>query len=284
MFSVYDNVLLPVNNAAGKSMRSPIRWAGSKRQTLPRLRECWGAGYSRYVEPFAGSASLFFEIEPRAAVLGDLNWELIAALRAIRRDVTLVLQCLRRLPKGERNYYAIRRQDPRNLSAPALAARFLYLNHFCFNGLYRTNLKGEFNVPYARPKNDSRIDEEGIVRAAATLKASELLHADFEQTLSQVQAGDFVFLDPPYVMDGRRVFREYLPGSFQPSDLARLKRALDHIHSIGASFVITYADSVESRKLLRKWNRSRLWVRRNIAGFASDRRGYYEMLATNIKL
>jgi DNA adenine methylase len=217
-------------------------------------------------------------------VLADLNWELITALRAIRRDVALVLECLRRLRKGERNYYAIRRQDPRNLSPSALAARFIYLNHFCFNGLYRTNLKGEFNVPYGRPKSGFPIDEHGIVRAAAALQASELLHADFEQTLSRVQGGDFVFLDPPYAMDGRRVFREYLPGSFQRCDLARLNRALDDIDSKGASFVITYADSNESRKLLRKWDRSRLWVRRNIAGFASDRRGYYEMLATNIKL
>jgi DNA adenine methylase len=185
---------------------------------------------------------------------------------------------------GERNYYAIRHQDPGGLSAPAVAARFLYLNHFCFNGLYRTNLKGEFNVLYGPPKNGSPIDEEPIVRAATALQATQLLYSDFEQTLLQVQADDFVFLDPPYAMDGRRVFREYSPGSFQRHDLARLQRALDDIDSRGASFVITYADSVESRKLLRKWNRSRLWVRRNIAGFASDRRGYYEMVASNIKL
>jgi DNA adenine methylase len=265
-------------------MKSPIRWAGSKRQTLPRLRELWSGGYHRYVEPFAGSASLFFDIEPRSAVLGDLNWELITALRAIRRDVELVLQAIRRLPTGKRSYYKIRRQDPASLSEPEIAARFLYLNHFCFNGLYRTNLNGKFNVPYGPPKNGSALDERGIVEASKALQATELLHADFDETLAQVQAGDFVFLDPPYAMGGRRVFREYLPGSFKGTDLPRLKRALETIDSRGASFVITYADSVESRKLLREWNRSRLWVRRNIAGFAADRRGYYEMLATNIQI
>jgi DNA adenine methylase len=266
------------------TMKSPIRWAGSKRQTLPKLRDLWGAGYTRYVEPFAGSASLFFDIEPQSAVLGDLNWELITALRSIRRDVELVLQCLRRIPLGEHNYYKVRGQDPTRLSPSELAARFLYLNHFCFNGLYRTNLKGQFNVPYGPPKNDSAIREDAIIAAAKALQTTELLHADFEETLNQAQHGDFVFLDPPYVMNGRRVFREYLPGSFKGTDLPRLKRVLRALDSKGAAFVITYADSVESRKLLGKWNRTRMWVRRNIAGFASDRRGYYEMLATNIDI
>jgi len=266
-------------------MKSPIRWAGSKRQTLPRLRELWGAGYARYVEPFAGSASLFFDIEPRFAILGDLNWELIGTFRALRRDAELVLQCLRRLPRGEKHYYSIRKQDPKRLAAPELAARFLYLNHFCFNGLYRTNLNGKFNVPYGPPKNgSSRLDEQSILKAAKALQSCELLHADFEETLESVRGGDFVFLDPPYAMDGRRVFREYLPRSFSGIDLPRLRSALQKIDARGASFIITYADSLESRKLLRKWNRSRLWVRRNIAGFAADRRSYYEMLATNIDI
>jgi DNA adenine methylase len=265
-------------------MKSPIRWAGSKRQTLPRLRELWGGGYARYVEPFAGSASLFFAIQPRSAVLGDLNWELICAFRAIRRDVDLVLQCLRRLPIGKSSYYKIREQDPKQLSAPEIAARFLYLNHFCFNGLYRTNLNGHFNVPYGPPKNGAALDECSIVGASKALQATKLLHADFEETMESVQGGDFVFLDPPYAMDGRRIFREYLPGSFGGPDLPRLKQALERLDAKGASFVITYADSLESRKLLKNWNRSRLWVRRNIAGFAANRRGYYEMLATNIEI
>lgn len=265
-------------------MKSPIRWAGSKRQTLPRLRELWGKGYSRYIEPFAGSASLFFDLQPRSAVLGDLNCELITTFRAIRRDVELVLQCLRRLPQGSSAYYRVRSRDPLALSPCELAARFLYLNHFCFNGLYRTNMNGRFNVPFAPPKGGAGIDESLIRGAAAALGGIKLLNADFEETLSYVRAGDFVFLDPPYAVDRRRVFREYLPGSFAGTDLPRLERALEHVDSQGASFAITYADSLESRKLLKKWRRSRLWVRRNIAGFASDRRGYYEMLATNIQI
>lgn len=265
-------------------MKSPIRWAGSKRLAVPRLRQFWGKGYRRYVEPFAGSASLFFDICPGAAILGDLNLELVTAFRAIRRDVELVLQCLRRLPIGEANYYKIRSIDPRILSDAELAARFLYLNHFCFNGLYRTNLSGRFNVPYGPPRDGGRLNESSVLAAAETLQSAELLYADFGETLDRAGAGDFVFLDPPYAIDGRRVFREYLPGSFNSVDLTRLGSALEALNARGAAFVITYADSAESRKLFAPWRRSRLWVRRNIAGFAADRRSYYELLATNITI
>ncbi|MGC2477795.1 MAG: Dam family site-specific DNA-(adenine-N6)-methyltransferase [Candidatus Sulfotelmatobacter sp.] len=265
-------------------MKSPVRWAGSKRLAVPRLKEFWGRGYRRYVEPFAGSASLFFDVCPPAAILGDLNWELVTAYRAIRRDAQLVLQCLRRLPTGKASYYRIRGVNPCVLSDAELAARFLYLNHFCFNGLYRTNLSGRFNVPYGPPKDGGRFNEASVLAAAEKLQSAQLLYADFGETLSRAEAGDFVFLDPPYAVDGRRVFREYLPGSFNSMDLARLGLALEALDAKGAAFVITYADSAESRKLFAPWKRSRLWVRRNIAGFAADRRSYYELLATNITI
>ncbi len=187
-------------------------------------------------------------------------------------------------PAAHGHYYKIRQLDPADLPSAELAARFLYLNHFCFNGLYRTNLSGRFNVPYGPPKNGAPPNETSIEDAARALQAAELLHADFEETLDQAQAGDFVFLDPPYAVNRRRVFREYLPGSFNNPDLGRLKRALEALDSRGAAFLITYADSAESRKLLAQWKRSRLYVRRNIAGFAADRRSYYELLATNIDI
>src|SRR5690349_7168306 len=104
-------------------MRSFLRWAGSKRLSLPQLRPFWSPEHRRYFEPFAGSACLFFDLEPPVAVLGDLNWELITALREIRRDVHLVLECLRRLPRGKRHYYRLRALDPRILAPADLAAR-----------------------------------------------------------------------------------------------------------------------------------------------------------------
>ena len=265
-------------------MRSFLRWAGSKRLLLPKLRRYWRGDFGRYIEPFAGSACMFFDLEPEKAILGDLNWELVVTLKAVQMDVGLVLQSLRRLPRGKRHYYRIRSVDPTRLTAVELAARFLYLNRFCFNGLYRTNLRGKFNVPYCHPGASSKFDEELIREAARLLSRAELMHADFSVTTALAEKGDFVYLDPPYVVQKRRVFKEYLPGSFSANDLPRIASLLDLFENRGVRFLMTYADCSEARRLLRPWHPKRIWVRRNIAGFTGKRRGYYELLATNVTM
>src|SRR6266480_5624861 len=164
-------------------MKSPLRWAGSKRQVLQQLKVYWPGDHVRYVEPFAGSASLFFDLEPSRAILGDLNQELIDALQAIQRDVRGVLEYLRGLPIGKRAYYGVRKVDPTSLCHVTAAARFLYLNRYCFNGLYRTNLRGDFNVPYGPPNSRVSFDEAMVNRAAGVLQHAQLIHSDFEATL-----------------------------------------------------------------------------------------------------
>lgn len=265
-------------------MNSFLRWAGSKRLILPKLAKYCPLNINRYVEPFAGSARLFFALEPQQAVLGDLNEELIRTMRAVRRDVDLVLAALRRLPLGKEAYYEIRRINPRPLSDAEVAGRFIYLNRYCFNGIFRTNMQGYFNVPYGAPKRGkvNPIAEQPIVDAARLLRRALLVHGDFETTLAHVQAGDFVYLDPPYAVERRRVFTEYLPSSFSGSDLARLSKCLEDLEERGAHFVISYADSKEARDLLRRWSPRRVHTPRNIAGFAAKRRGAYELIATNV--
>jgi DNA adenine methylase len=260
-------------------MKSPIRWAGSKKQSVHLLKKYWTGG--RYIEPFAGSACLFFELEPPEAILGDLNWELTRTMAALKSNVEGVLAILRTLRTGETAYYAIRQIDPATLDEYSLAARFLYLNRYCFNGLYRTNLRGQFNVPYGPPKSGLGIDEAVVRAAARLLHRATVLQGDFEATLSRAEEGDFVYLDPPYVVSSRRVFREYLPGSFCANDLIRLRELLSELQRKGVTFLITYADSPEARRLLRLWRPRRIRTRRNIAGFASYRRVSYELLATN---
>ncbi len=263
-------------------MKSLIRWAGSKRSQLPILTQYWSRRYSRYIEPFAGSASLFYELEPPRAVLGDLNWELILALRTLRTDVYRVIEALHRIPKGERSYYALRSRDPLSLPPSEAAARFLFLNAYCFNGLYRTNQQGRFNVPYSGSRTHLNI--ERLPAAARLLERAEILHADFSITVGLAGPGDFVYLDPPYVLERRRVFADYFPGSFHRGDLERLRRCLHELHERRAYFVVTYADCSEARRTLADWPLRRIWTRRNIAGFSGCRRGSYELLATNIGL
>lgn len=265
-------------------MRTFIRWAGSKRLTLHHLRPFWPGGRTRYVEPFAGSACLFFDLEPGSAILGDLNGDLINAMRAIRRDVERVIEQLRGFRRGGPAYHRVRSLDPALLSEYERAARFLYLNRYCFNGLYRTNLQGHFNVPYGPPKKGRplpRVDED-LLRAASKLLARALLvHGDFSETLEQCEANDFVYLDPPYAVGSRRVFAEYLPTSFGGGDLDRLADSLDRLDRRGVAFVITYADCAEARALLGRWNPVRIRTPRNIAGFVGSRKYSFELLASN---
>ncbi len=262
-------------------MRSPIRWAGSKKQLVTKLARFRPAESRRYIEPFAGSACLFFHLEPERAILGDKNWELISAMRAIQSQPRRVLRTLGEFPIGKKAYYAIRRMNPARLSQSALAARFLYLNHYCFNGLYRTNGSGRFNVPYGPPKNGSSIDEDAIIEASRLLRHASLVHGDFEQVTKLARPGDFVYLDPPYVVSSRRVFAEYGLETFGSGDLARLEIVLHDLDRRNVTFVITYADSPEARALLAKWRPRRMRTRRNIAGFIGHRRFSYELLATN---
>lgn len=262
-------------------MKSFIRWAGSKRLLLHHLRAYWPGGERRYIEPFCGSACLFFNLEHSQAVLGDLNEELIRAFRAVAKNPYLVLESLKRFPRGEAGYYRVRRLSPMKLAEGERAARFLYLNRYCFNGIYRTNREGLFNVPYGPPKSGSLPDESVIVAASKALREVLLVNGDFEKTLDYVHAGDFVYLDPPYCVDTRRVFREYLPGSFVSSDLTRLAAQLRRLDKLGAVFVISYADCSQARDLLRQWGPRRVRVRRHIAGFSDWRRSAYELIASN---
>lgn len=265
-----------------RPMEPFLRWAGSKRAAIPELRRYWSKSFRRYVEPFAGSCCLFFALEPNAAILSDLNPELIMTLRMVRRDPFRVIEALRRLREGRRNYYRIRALEVAGLTEVEAAARFIYLNRYCFNGLYRTNKSGRFNVPFCEPAKASAVDEQGIIRAAELLMRAEIIAGDFEETLSIAGVGDFIYLDPPYALTSRRVFSEYLPGSFTTNDLPRLARSLNDLHGRGAKFVITYADCQEGRQVLRAWGYRRIRTRRNIAGFASNRRDYYELISSNI--
>lgn len=268
----------------GGSMKSPIRWAGSKKALLPMLRQYWQGGEGRYIEPFCGSACLFFDLEPKEALLGDLNGELISAYNTIGAQPMRVFECLMRLPINKKTYYRLRSIKPDGLSDSERAARFLYLNRLAFNGIYRTNKSGQFNVPYGKPKSRVKFGFEELMAAATLLKRAALMHCDFETMLSAARSEDFVYLDPPYAVSARRIFAEYHPDTFSEKDLERLQNSLVGLNRLGAKFVISYADSAEGRALVRPWNHKRIRTKRNVAGFVGARRTAYEVVATNLEL
>ncbi len=266
-----------------KKTETFLRWAGSKRQLLPRLMTYWPGKSCRYVEPFAGSASFFFRVEPKIAVLGDINYDLINTYRAVRERHAAVASALTNLAVDRETYYRLRQIPPKTMSSVAAAARFIYLNRFCFNGLYRTNTTGLFNVPFAPSGTGSLPTPDHLARCAALLRRADLVCSDFEETLKAVRPGDFVYLDPPFAVDARRVFREYSASTFINKDLDRLCSQLHRIDAMEARFVVSYADCSEARRAFRAWHMKRVRTRRNIAGFAQHRRHAYEIIATNIR-
>ncbi len=168
-------------------------------------------------------------------------------------------------------------------SAVERATFFVYLNRNCFNGIYRTNRAGHFNVPFGSYQGQyPRIcDFETVARL---LKKADLLSCDFGTTLCQVRKNDFVYLDPPFAATGSRTFVEYGKRSFGEGDLERLSRHLDRIDSRGASFLVSYADCPRARSIAKHWNFTAIQVRRHIAGFTTKRKMAGELLITNMPI
>jgi DNA adenine methylase len=246
------------------------------------LAEYWKPTYQRYVEPFAGSACLFFALDPPTALLGDINHDLIDAYLAIREDPVAVFDCVHSIPLGKRSYYRQRAKDPRSLTLQDRAARFIFLNRFCFNGLYRTNLAGAFNVPYSPARTGSLPTLADLELIAYRLSLAEIRTSDFSETIDSTAAGDFIYADPPYAVSTSRIFREYDPHSFAVDDIPRLADCLQRADARGAKIVVTYADSSEFRQSFSHWHMSRVRTPRNISGFAKHRRSAIEIIATNV--
>ena len=263
---------------------TPIfRWAGSKRKILPVLAAYWRPSFARYVEPFAGSAALFFRLHPERALLGDINNELIEAYDVIRDRPDDVHYAVSKIARTPQEYYRIRDGNTGRLKSFGRAVRFVYLNRYCFNGIFRTNQAGKFNVPFANKKPGVIPPIEHFRRSANLLSRATLKSGDFGALLSNVRPRDFVYLDPPYAVESRRVFREYDRREFSKRDLDRLGTHLRNMDAIGASFVVSYADCREARDVFSPWHLRRIRVRRQIAGFVSSRRFATELLVTNIQ-
>lgn len=260
-----------------------LRWAGSKRKLIPHLAEYWTDTFDRYVEPFMGSACLFFSLEPKVAMLGDTNQELISAFTTIRAQPERVHALLTGFPIGEETYYRLRDEPPPASDHLYRAARFVYLNRFCFNGIYRTNRRGQFNVPFGGDRSGALPTLAQLIEASALLRRATIHSGDFETTLSGCAAGDFVYLDPPYSVANRRIFKQYGPSVFGIDDLKRLSLMLPQLDARGVKFVLSYASCSEAREFFGRWSKQCRMTTRNVSGFAKHRRKAVELLFSNIR-
>ena len=228
-----------------------LKWAGGKAQLLPSLLEAAPVTFARYFEPFVGGGALFFAIADQGhlegAVLGDANAALVATYQAVRDDLGGLVRRLRTLEQGylgrdaeERAalFYRMRAETPRD--ALAAAARFIFLNKTCFNGLYRVNRAGHFNVPHGRYVEPHILDLPVLKAASAALAGVDLRNADFEAVCANAAAGDFVYFDPPFhPLPATSSFTQYTSADFGWADQERLRVCIDGLTTRGVHVLLS---------------------------------------------
>lgn len=221
--------------------RPLLKWAGGKTQLLSDLKHKLPKAYGRYIEPFVGGGALFFSLRPGQAVIADSNPELINMYRAVAADVEAVIAHLRTYENTEEVFYATRALDWRAMEPAAAAARMIFLNRTCFNGLYRVNKSGLFNVPYGRYKNPKIIDESALRAAAQLLASATILVGDYKDVLkAEAKPGDLIFLDPPYLpVSAYADFKRYTKEQFFEEDHLELAKEIERLHELGCHVILT---------------------------------------------
>ena len=269
---------------ARRPLEPLIRWAGSKKKLIPLLKANIPKTFNKYIEPFCGSACLYFSLRPTKAVLSDINKELIVSYKTIKKDSKKITERLLGVEKCKTEYLRLRELDPSTLDEVERSYRFIYLNRFCFNGVYRTNREGKFNVPMGT-KTGNLPTPAKISDCAKALKGASLIYGDFKKTLKYIEQGDFVYLDPPYTKEGAKNRGEYGHGSFDYQDIPTLISYLEKIDEKGAYFLLSYScDSALLDLLPSRWYKLELSVNRHVAGFKQHRSIAKEVLVANYEL
>jgi DNA adenine methylase len=248
------SIRVPLSNSA----RPPIKIAGGKSKLVPRLLEFVPKTFdhrSGYYEPFFGGGALYFALRPRKAFLGDGNPHLISVYIAIRDDVEGLIRELKkpRYVNTEEAYYRVRETAFGSGDRKRVAAEFIFMNKCGFNGLFRVNGDGKFNVPFGKYDNPTICDADNLRACAAALCNTHIYRQDFAQTTSNAQKGDFVYFDPPYWPTSKTAnFRGYTSSGFGPDDQVRLRDVALRLKKKGVSVVLSNADVPPVRELYKK--------------------------------
>ena len=225
-----------------------LKWPGGKRSLANEILSHFPDAFGKYFEPFVGGGAVFFALRPNRACLSDVNEELMNCYRVVRDDPYALLSVLRTFENSEDMYYKVRSSTPR---APARrAARLLYLTRLSFNGIYRVNLRGVFNVPYGHKTHLEPYDEAAVLCTSQALQSARLLSADFERATEDARDGDLIYFDPPYtVAHANNGFVKYNEHIFSWSDQVRLAETARHLCARGCTVVVSNAAHVSLRAL-----------------------------------
>ncbi len=263
-----------------------LKWAGGKAGLLSQFEGFFPKQIDRYIEPFVGSAAVFLYVKerfgPRKVILSDNNAELINCYLVVRDDVERLIRALtkHRRTHSKEYYYQVRAMHPR--SAPRRAARTIYLNKTCYNGLFRVNSKGEFNVPVGSYKNPSIFDPENLRSVSRRLKGVEIQVRNFDAYVSLAKKGDFIYFDPPYhPISPTSSFTSYTAAAFSGEDQRRLADVYRELDKKGCRLMLSNSDSPFIRKLYGGFRLERVLARRAINSNGNGRGEINELLVLN---
>ena len=263
-----------------------VKWVGGKRQLMFELLKNLPKSYNRYFEPFIGGGALFFELQPSNAYISDMNEELINLYNVVKNDVYELIEELKKHEISKEYFMNIRNIDRtknyKKWSNIQKASRFIYLNRTCFNGMYRVNSKGEFNVPFGNYKNPRIIDERNLINCSNLLQKTEIRNTDFSEILNYVQNGDFVYFDPPYVpLNETSSFTSYTKDGFDIDMQFKLREVCDELDSRGVKFMLSNSDTKFVNELYENYNIKKVFASRQINANPNGRGKITEVLVKN---
>lgn len=252
-----------------------LKWAGGKTQMLNDLLPKVPSSYGKYIEPFFGGGAMFFALQPKNAIIADSNPELINMYREVAANIDEVIRYLRKYENTSEMFYAVREQEWTQLPKAEAAARTIFLNRTCFNGLYRVNKQGKFNVPYGKYANPKICDEDGLKAASEALKKAEILCGDYLFVLDHyAQPGDFVFLDPPYLPISEYAdFKRYTKEQFYEEDHVELAKIIMRLHERGCHIILTNSNHPLVHELYAPFTIDVIQTKRHISCNGSTRKG-----------
>ena len=277
---------------SGQRLSAPapvLKWAGGKRQILDELISLLPEKFAPYCEPFVGGGALLFKLQPEAAYVNDINVELIRLYGVIKKDVEALIKALAQFANDAESFYSVRKwdRDSEKFSSRSdieKAARTLYLNKTCYNGLYRVNSRGIFNAPFGRYRNPDIVNASALRAVSRYFNSSDvkLTSKDYAEVLKELPEDAFVYLDPPYYpLSQTSSFTGYAKGGFSKDEQMRLKECCDDLNSRGLKFMLSNSAADFIKELYGAYNIHIVQARRAINSNSSKRGGVDEVVVTN---
>lgn len=277
-----------------ESPRPFVKWVGGKRQLLKQFRMLglyppvdFDPSKNTYYEPFVGGGAVFFDLHPQKAALSDMNKELVTTYNVVKNNVEGLIRSLRKHVYEKEYYLRVRAKDPAKLTDVEVASRFIYLNRTGFNGLYRVNSAGRFNVPFGRYTNPKICDAENLRKVSKALQRVTIRHEDYQHVLKRAKKGDFVYLDPPYhPLTTTAAFTSYTANGFSAEDQIRLRNVFVELHKRGCYVMLSNSSAAFIKKIYSEIKDKRIRIHEIEAGRmvnsrAKGRGKVKEVLVTN---